>query len=730
VTDPSGEMLYIRDDDSEEIWGPTALPIRDSSPYVACHGQGYSRFHHGSHGILVELLQFVPPEDPIKISRLTLQNASGRSRRLSVTAYVEWVLGSSRGDSAPYIITELDTETGALFARNVLGGEFRGRIAFVDLAGKQTSWTADRTEFLGRNGTPERPLALERGGKLSKKVGAGLDPCAALQLSIELQAGERAEIVWFLGQTEGREQARRLLNRYRGADVNALLQEVIRRWDDVLGAVQVRTPERAMDLLLNRWVLYQTLVCRVWARAAFYQLSGAYGFRDQLQDVMALSVSARDVTREHLLRAAARQFREGDVQHWWHPPSGRGVRTRISDDLLWLPYAVIQFLEVTGDTTLLDEMVPFLEGPALAEGQHELYFEPRMSEMRATLFEHCARALDRSLTVGSHGLPLMGTGDWNDGMNRVGQKGRGESVWLAWFLHTVLREFAKVAAQRGEHVRAETWRLHVSALKAAIERDGWDGEWYRRAYFDDGTPLGSAADPECRIDSIAQSWGVISGAADPGRGVRAMAAVEQHLVNRRDGLILLLTPPFDRMSRDPGYIKGYVPGIRENGGQYTHAAVWTVLAYVALGDGDRAGELFRMLNPIHHVSSRSKVQRYKVEPYVIAGDVYSDPSHVGCGGWTWYSGSAGWLYRAGVEGMLGFRLRGSTLGIDPCIPRHWPGYSIRFRYHSALYDITVENPRNATRGVTLRELDGAPLIGRDNIPLVDAGDHHIRIVLG
>ena len=341
--------------------------------------------------------------------------------------------------------------------------------------------------------------------------------------------------------------------------------------------------------------------------------------------------------------------------------------------------------------------------------------------MRATLFEHCARALDRSLAVGSHGLPLMGTGDWNDGMNRVGQQGRGESVWLGWFLHTVLWEFAKVAARRGEHVRAETWRLHVSALKAALERDGWDGEWYRRAYFDDGTPLGSAADPECRIDSVAQSWGVISGAADPGRGARAMAAVEQHLVNRRDGLILLLTPPFDRMPRDPGYIKGYVPGIRENGGQYTHAAVWTVLAFVALGDGDKAGELFRMLNPVHRISSRSNVQRYKVEPYVVAGDVYAEPPHVGCGGWTWYSGSAGWLYRAGVEWMLGFRLRGATLCIDPCIPRHWPGYSIRFRYHSALYDIAVENPRNVSRGVTLTELDGTPLIGRDNIPLVDAG---------
>jgi cyclic beta-1,2-glucan synthetase len=731
VTDPSGEVLYIRDDQSHEVWTPTALPIRDGpAPYIACHGQGYSRFQHGSHGILVELLQFVPPEDPIKISRLTMHNASGRSRRLSITAYAEWILGSSRSDSAPYLVTEIDPETGALFARNAWGGEFGGRIAFADLAGKHTSWTGDRAEFLGRNGTLERPLALELGRTLSGKVGADLDPCAALQLSIQLEAGERAEIVWFLGQTEGREQARLLLHRYRGADVNALLREVTRRWDEVLGAVQVRTPERAMDVILNRWLLYQTLACRVRARAAFYQLSGAYGFRDQLQDVMALSVAARDVTREHLLRAAARQFVEGDVQHWWHPPSGRGVRTRISDDLLWLPYAVIQFLEVTGDTTVLDEPVPFLEGPALVEGQQESYFEPRVSEKRATLFEHCARALDRSLAVGSHGLPLMGTGDWNDGMNRVGQQGRGESVWLGWFLHTVLWEFAKVAACRGEHVRAEAWRLHVSALKAAIERDGWDGEWYRRAFFDDGTPLGSAADPECRIDSIAQTWGVISGGADPGRGARAMAAVDQYLVSRKDGLIRLLTPPFDRMAKDPGYIKGYVPGIRENGGQYTHAAVWTLLAFAALGDGDKAGELFRLLNPVHRISSRANVQRYKVEPYVVAGDVYAEPPHVGRGGWTWYSGAAGWFYRAGVEWMLGFRLRGETLCVDPCIPRHWPGYSIQFRYHAAVYDIAVENPSHVARGVTLTELDGQPLIGRNNIPLVVDGEHHIRIVLG
>jgi cyclic beta-1,2-glucan synthetase len=732
VTDSSGEAMYIRDDHTGEVWSPTALPIRDeTAPYLAAHGQGYSRFQHGSHGILSELLQFVPSDDPVKISRLVLRNASGRSRRLSVTAYAEWVLGSSRSATAPYLITEADAQTGAIFARSAWGGEFGGRIAFSDLGGLQTSWTGDRTEFVGRNGMLERPAALERGGPFSGAVGAGLDPCTALQTTLDLPAGARVEVVWFLGQTESRERARELLLRYRAADLNGLFSDVIRRWDDVLGAVQVTTPDRAMDVLLNRWLLYQTLACRVWGRAAFYQLSGAYGFRDQLQDVMALSVSKRDVAREHLLRAASRQFIEGDVQHWWHPPSGRGVRTRIADDLLWLPYAVIHFIETTGDLTVLDEVIPFLAGAALTEGQHEAYFQPSVSETRATLFEHCARALDRSLAVGSHGLPLMGTGDWNDGMNRVGRQGKGESVWLGWFLHTILWEFAKVAASRGEHHRAETWRLHVSALKAALEREAWDGEWYRRAYFDDGTPLGSATNLECRIDSIAQSWGIISGGAEPGRGARAMAAVEQHLVRRREGLIVLFTPPFDRTPLDPGYIKGYVPGIRENGGQYTHAAVWTVLASAALGDGDKAGELFRMLNPITHTMSRANVQRYKVEPYVLAGDVYAEPPLTGRGGWTWYTGAAGWLHRAGMEWILGFRLRGASLSIDPCIPRSWPRYSIRVRYHSSVYDIAVDNPRGVSRGVAVAELDGKPLAASTNIPLEDDGAvHQIKIVLG
>ncbi|HVS88329.1 MAG TPA: glucoamylase family protein [Candidatus Acidoferrum sp.] len=732
VIDPPGEAIYIRDEGTGEVWSPTALPIRDEiTPYIARHGQGYSRFHHGSHGILLELLQFVPPEDPIKISRLILKNDSDRPRRLSVTAYAEWVLGNSRGASAPYIITEIDSQSGALFAQSAWGGEFGGRIAFADLAGKQASFTGDRTEFLGRNGTLARPAALERGGPLSGKVGAGLDPCAALQTSIELRPGESAEIVFFLGQAENREQVRELLGRYRTADLNAILADVTGRWDDVLSTVQIATPDPAMDMLMNRWLLYQTLACRVWARAGFYQLSGAYGFRDQLQDGMALCVAKREVAREHLLRAASRQFIEGDVQHWWHPPSGRGIRTRMSDDLLWLPYAVIHFIEATGDLRVLEETVPFLEGDTLADGQTESYFRPRVSGASATLFEHCARALDRSLAVGRHGLPLMGTGDWNDGMNRVGQHGQGESIWLGWFLHSILWEFAKIADGCGEHQRAENWRLHVSALKAALEREGWDGEWYRRAYFDDGTPLGSATDTECRIDSIAQSWGVLSGAAERGRAIRAMAAVDRQLVLRPEGLVLLLTPPFDRTPLDPGYIKGYVPGIRENGGQYTHAAVWTVIAFASLGDGDKATELFRMLNPIHRTGSRASVQRYKVEPYVVAGDIYAETPHVGRGGWTWYTGSAGWIYRAGMEWILGFRVRGMMLSIDPCIPRNWSGYSIDFRYHSTNYKIRVENPSSVTRGVGLTELDGKLLPGPANIPLADDGAvHQIHIVLG
>jgi cyclic beta-1,2-glucan synthetase len=733
VGDPVSEAIYVRDDDTGELWGPTIQPIRfDESTYVARHGAGYSRFEHVHDGIELNLVQFVPLDDPLKVSVLTIENRSGRSRRLSVTAYVDWVLGTSRGASAPWIVTTLDAETRAILVRNPSNADFGGRIAFLDLGGRQTAWTADRTEFLGRNGAPDRPAGLNRGHRLQGSVGAGLDPCAALQTSFEVAPGARTEVVVLLGEAADAGAAGDLIRRGRSADHAATLRDVARQWDDIQGAIQVRTPDRSMDIMLNRWLIYQTLACRVWARTAFYQASGAYGFRDQLQDIAGLVTAKRDVAREHLLRAAAHQFAEGDVQHWWHPPLGRGVRTRISDDRLWLPYAVARYVAITGDTALLDEPVPYLEGPALKPDQTDAYFQAGHTPEPASLFDHCVAAIDRSLDVGAHDLPLMGSGDWNDGMNLVGRGGRGESVWLGWFLHTVLAGFAPIAEARGERPLAEGWRAHMKALRRALERSGWDGDWYRRAFFDDGTPLGSAVNVECRIDSIAQSWSVISGAANPVHAERAMAAVEEYLVRRGDGLVLLFTPPFDHTDVDPGYIKGYLPGVRENGGQYTHGAIWSVLAFAALGDGDKAGELFSILNPINHASTRAGVQRYKVEPYVMSADVYSEPPHVGRGGWTWYTGSASWMYQAGMEGILGFRLRGATLHLDPCVPRAWPGYEIDFRYHSARYEISVENPRGVSRGVTSSELDGKLLQdGGAAIPLVDDGaTHRVRVVLG
>jgi cyclic beta-1,2-glucan synthetase len=732
VSDAPGEVLYVRDDESGRLWGPTLLPIReDAWSYQCRHGHGYSRFTHDSHGIALELVQYVPLDDPVKISRLRLTNHSRRARRLTVTAFVEWVLGAARALTAPHVVTELDEATGALFARNAWTVDFGGRVAFLDLSGAQTAWTGDRAEVLGRNGTLDHPDALERGDRLSGRLGGGLDPCGALQVGLVLAAGASTEVVVLLGQGASADEARAVVHRYRAADLDAVLTAVTTRWDDLLAAVHVKTPDRSFDLMLNRWLLYQTLACRVWARAGFYQASGAYGFRDQLQDVMALTVAARDVTRAHLCRAAARQFPEGDVQHWWHPPSGRGVRTRIADDRVWLAFATSHYMAVTGDTAVLDEEIPFLEGPPLADESHEAYFEPTVSGERASLFEHCARALDRSLAVGRHGLPLIGTGDWNDGMNRVGAKGQGESVWLGWFLRAVLGDWVPIAEARGDGRRASAWRERLDALGRALETSGWDGDWYRRAYFDDGAPLGAAENAECRIDSIAQSWAVLSGSADPHRAVRAMNAVEEYLVHREQAIVLLFTPPFVRAARDPGYVKGYPPGIRENGGQYTHAAIWAIMAFAALGDGDRAGELFALLNPINHTSTRAGLYRYRVEPYVVAGDVYAEAPHSGRGGWTWYTGSAGWMYRAGIEWLLGFRIRGASLFIDPCIPRTWTGFAITFRYHASRYEVRVENPHGVTRGVSRVEVDGVAADAGHPLPLVDDGaTHHVHVWLG
>jgi cyclic beta-1,2-glucan synthetase len=739
VTDRPGEVLYVRDEDSGKLWGPTAAPIRDQTAhYRARHGQGFSRFEHSAHGIELELCVYVPMDDPIKISRLKIRNSSTRARRLSVTAYVEWVLGSSRAATAPFVVTAIDSATGAMFAHNPWNSRFGSCVAFADLAGAQTRWTADRREFLGRHGTLEEPAALIARAPLSKREGAGLDPCCALQTFVELAAHETVEVVFFLGQAASTTEAQSLVTRYRALDLDAVLRSVMQYWDEVLQTVQVKTPDRSLDIMLNRWLLYQTLVCRMWARSAFYQAGGAYGFRDQLQDCLALAVSRPALAREHLLRAARRQFIEGDVQHWWLPPphegtAGAGVRTRISDDRVWLAYVTAHYVETTGDVAVLDERLPFLEGQMLRPGEQDAFFEPVVSDEAASLFEHCARALEQSLAVGEHGLPLFGTGDWNDGMNRVGEMGHGESVWLGWFLHATLIAFASLARARGEGTRETRWLTHATALRSALERESWDGEWYRRGYFDDGTPLGSAANSECQIDCIAQSWSVISAAADPIRAARAMTAVESHLIRRDANLALLLKPPFDRAVPDPGYIKGYPPGIRENGGQYTHAAAWSVIAYALLGQGSRAWELFSLLNPISRTSTRADVHRYKVEPYVVVADVYSVPPHVGRGGWTWYTGSAGWMYRAGLEGILGFRIQGAYLLLAPCIPESWPRFEITFRYGSARYEILVDNPLGVTRGIALAELNGnaLPAASRIRIPLADDGNtHSLRLVLG
>ncbi len=731
VGDRPGEVFYVRDEDSGALWGPTALPTRDdAAPYICRHGQGYSRFQHSAHGIELDLLEYVPLADPVRIARLRIRNHSSRVRRLAVTAYVEWVLGTARGAAAPSIVTEIDPDTGAILARNPWRNEFGARVAFADLPG-HAAYTADRTEFLGRNGVLARPAALVGEVLLSNRVGAGFDPCAALQRRVELKPNAEIEVVFLLGEAATKDDALALIHRYRGADLEQVLAEVGEYWDGVLGTLQVRTPDRAMDLMLNRWLTYQTLACRVWARSAFYQASGAYGFRDQLQDGMALASSTPHLVRAHLLRAAARQFLAGDVQHWWLPSLGQGVRTHISDDRLWLPYAIAHYIDTSGDAAVLDAVVPFLEGPTLREGDADAFFQPMASEERATLFEHGARAIERSLQLGAHGLPLIGGGDWNDGMNRVGAAGRGESIWLGWFLCAVIEAFAPCAEARGETARAAAWRAHAALVAAALERDGWDGEWYRRAYFDDGTPLGAAGNAECRIDSIAQSWAVISGVAPATRAAQAMAAVDAQLVRRADRLVLLFTPPFDQTPLDPGYIKGYPPGVRENGGQYTHAAVWSVIAAALLGKGDQAVELFSFMNPISHATTRAAVQRYKVEPYVVCADVYSHPPHVGRGGWTWYTGSAGWLQRAGMEWILGLRRHGDTLLVAPCIPAAWPGFSAVLRHGAARYDIVVENPHGVCAGVALIELDGVAVAGTGPVPLVDDGARHqVRVVLG
>jgi cyclic beta-1,2-glucan synthetase len=687
VSDPPGEVLYLRDEDTGSFWSPTPLPIREVEPYLIRHGQGYSTFEHTSHDIAQTLQVFVVLDAGVKISRLKIKNLSGTSRRLSLTSYVEWVLGFQRGASAPYIIADSDEATKGIIARNPYNNEFAERIAFFDISETHRTFTCDRREFLGRNGSPAAPAALKR-TDLMGTSGAGLDPCGAFQTKFELAPGEEKTITVVLGAADSTESARTLIMKYRDPlIVEEAYQNVLSYWEKTLTAIEIKTPDLAMNTLVNRWLLYQTLSCRIWARSAFYQSGGAYGFRDQLQDVMAMIYSHPEITRAQILTAAARQFKEGDVQHWWHPPTGRGVRTHFSDDLLWLPFVVSYYVKITGDDSVLSEQVPFIEAPLLEVGQDDSYTHPQVSEEQGSIFEHCARALDRSLKVGSHGLPLMGAGDWNDGMSRVGHEGKGESVWVAWFLYSTLKDFLPHCQQFGAGERSLAYENHLGHLKDAVETNAWDGDWYRRAYFDDGTPLGSAQNEECRIDSISQSWSVLSGAGDKARSKRAMAAVDEFLVRKGDGLIQLFTPPFDKTPLDPGYIKGYVPGVRENGGQYTHAAIWTLMAYAELGNGDQATELYALLNPINHSSTRAGMHKYKVEPFVVAADIYGQAPHVGRGGWTWYTGSASWMYRAALESILGFEVQENKFRMNPKVPSSWQDFSINYRHGETLFQI-------------------------------------------
>ena len=726
VADPNSEAFYIRDDASGSFWSPTLLPARSAGSFLARHGFGYSVFEHVEEGIESALRVHVAIDAPVKFSALTLRNRSDSARSLSVTGYLDWVLGDERAKTLMHVVTELDPETGAVFARNAYQTDFAGRTAFfdVDVAaedsvhGDRRSASGDRGDFFGQGGTRAAPAALAR-PQLRGRFGAALDPCAALRVVVDLAPGEAREVIFRVGAGKTLGEARELVRRWRGAaaarESFAAVQEY---WHRSLGAVEVRSPDATVNALANGWLVYQVLASRLWGRTAFYQSSGAFGFRDQLQDVMALVHSEPELVREHLLRAASRQFVEGDVQHWWHPPTGKGVRTRCSDDFLWLPLVTSRYVDVTGDAGVLDAVCPFLESRPLRDGEQSNYELPNVANEQACLYEHCVRAIRLGLRYGAHGLPLMGAGDWNDGMNLVGAGGKGESVWLAFFLIAVLRRFAPLARARSEGAFADECESEAEALRERVEATSWDGAWYLRAYFDDGSPLGSARNAECRIDSIAQSWAVLSGAAPAARARTAMESVYRELVNADIGVVQLLTPPFDSSLPPPGYIQGYVPGVRENGGQYTHAAIW-----VALGDAERAWALFNLLAPIRHGANATDIATYRVEPYVVAGDVYASPEHAGRGGWTWYTGSAGWMYQLLVEALLGLERRGNQFRVRPLLPKHWPAFEMRCRFGASSYEIVC---REAAAGE-------APRVSVDGVEAADgwvmlAGDGRTRRV--
>jgi cyclic beta-1,2-glucan synthetase len=726
VTDSGGEAMYIRDEETGHFWSPTPLTKSESRLYLSRHGFGYSVFEHDEGGIISELWIYVATDASVKFSVLKVRNKSGRPRKLSAISYVEWVLGDLRNKTVMHVNTNVDFNNSVIYATNPYNREFARRVAFLQTDDASVSVTCDRTEFIGRNGTLKNPDAMLR-SRLSGKHGAALDPCAAIQVPFDLAPGQEREIIFRLGTGSHMEDANNLIRRFRGSGpAYSALEAVWHLWSQALGAIQVETPDPALNILANGWLSYQNLACRVWARTGFYQSGGAYGFRDQLQDAMALIHTRPEILREHLLLFASRQFSEGDVQHWWHPPAGRGVRTRCSDDYLWLPLATCRYVTATGDTGVLNELVYFLEGRPVNPEDESYYDLPARSEDKLSLYEHCKRSILHGLRFGDHGLPLMGTCDWNDGMNLVGFKGKGESVWLGFFHFDILNQFIKIAQLKDDNEFAERCSNEAKAIQQHIENNAWDGEWYRRAYFDNGEPLGSAENDECQIDSISQSWAVLSGAGSPDRLRMAMESINNRLVRREDSLVQLLDPPFDKSDLNPGYIKGYVPGVRENGGQYTHAAIWVAMAFSKLGDNKKAWEIFSMINPINHARTPEEVARYKVEPYVVAADVYALSPHIGRGGWTWYTGSAGWMYRLIIESLLGLRLEINKLYIEPCIPPEWDSYKMYYRYRGTVYQIVVTQIHDANTKSNII-LDGLECKGNFILLTDDHKKHYAEV---
>ena len=715
VLDPHSEAFYIRDNEHRSFWSPAPGPVPGNGNYEVTHGFGYTTFYHTSEGLKQELTHFVPLSDSVKISRLTIENTGRKSRSLSLFRYQDRVLGVSRNSSSRYVTSQFVDEMETLISKNFYNNEFAGRVAYSgvylpDHDSEQNVYhTSERENFIGRNQSLNNPLAVRKNQNLDNRIEEGSDPCAALQVDLELEKGEKRVIYFFDGEAKSEQEAKKILSKYRDAEnAESALNSVKEFWADKTGRVQVETPDKSIDLMVNGWLTYQNLSSRMWGRTAYYQAGGAFGFRDQLQDSMALLHVDPALSRNQILLHASQQFEEGDVLHWWHPPTGRGIRSKITDDRLWLPYVTDHYIRATGDHDILNERVSYITARSLDDHEHEVYLTPQVAGKSGSLYEHCCKAIDISLQFGQHGLPLIGAGDWNDGMNRVGEEGRGESVWLGFFIYITLHRFIPICKKMNDTDRAKRYKKTASELKKRLNDEGWDGEWYLRAFYDDGSPLGSIQNDECKIDAISQAWAVISGVASGDRAHKALQSAEDHLISESDGIIRLLTPPFDKTEKNPGYIKGYIPGVRENGGQYTHGALWLIKAFAELGMGEKAVRYLNMVNPINHTSSFEKCLQYKVEPYVVAADVYGEPPLTGMGGWTWYTGSGGWMYRVMLESVVGFRVEGNHIILSPAVSKSWKSYTIRYKPDDTgtEYIIKIENEDGAEAGRLAGKIDG------------------------